>query len=99
MLYVRYIHLTKAKWGLFVRDKLILSSERILQKDYYRMGSVAPPPKISDRNPHGAKANWLVVDCHSQRNSNPDSDSDSVFKGLMELTWSSENVANIWERH
>jgi hypothetical protein len=36
---VRYIHLTKAKRSLFVRDKPILSSERMLDKDSGRKGS------------------------------------------------------------
>jgi hypothetical protein len=41
MLDVRYIHFTKAKRSLFIRDKPILSSERILHKNYGGKGSVA----------------------------------------------------------
>jgi hypothetical protein len=37
--------------GLFVRDKLILSSEKMLHKNYDHKGSVAK--KISDREPQG----------------------------------------------
>jgi hypothetical protein len=32
--------LTKAKRRIFIRDKLMISSERMLHKDYYRKGSV-----------------------------------------------------------
>jgi hypothetical protein len=38
MLYVQYIHLTRPV--IFVRDKPILLSERMLHKDYDRKGSV-----------------------------------------------------------
>jgi hypothetical protein len=41
MLYVRYIHLTKATQSLFMRDKPIVSSQRMLHKDYGHKGSVA----------------------------------------------------------
>jgi hypothetical protein len=36
MLYVRYVHLTKAKRSLIIREKPILSSESVLYKDYGR---------------------------------------------------------------
>jgi hypothetical protein len=39
MLYVRYVHLTKGQ-VYSLRDKHIVSSERMLRKDYYRKGSV-----------------------------------------------------------
>jgi hypothetical protein len=39
MLYVRYVHLTKRP-SIFIRHKPILSSERMLHKDYYRRSSV-----------------------------------------------------------
>jgi hypothetical protein len=34
MLYVRYVHLTRP--SIFIRDKPIFSSERMLHKDYDR---------------------------------------------------------------
>jgi hypothetical protein len=39
MLYVRYVHLTRPI--IFIRDKPVLSSERMLRKGYYRKSSVA----------------------------------------------------------
>jgi hypothetical protein len=36
-----HVHLTKVKRSIFVRDKPIFSSERVLHKDYDRKGSVA----------------------------------------------------------
>jgi hypothetical protein len=41
--------------NVFIRDKHNLSSERMLHKDYDRMGSVAKR-KLYDRGPQGA---WL----------------------------------------
>jgi hypothetical protein len=51
MLYMRYVHLTKAK----PIHKRILASERMLHKDYGRKGSVAHPcpPKNAVHEPHG----------------------------------------------
>jgi hypothetical protein len=43
----------KAKHASVLRDKPILSSERILHMDYDRKGSFAKK-KISGRDPHGA---------------------------------------------
>jgi hypothetical protein len=40
------------KPSIFIRDKPIFSSERMLHKDYYRKHSVEK--KISDRGPQGA---------------------------------------------
>jgi hypothetical protein len=40
MLYVRYVHLTKAKRSLFIRDRHIHSSQRVSHKNYDREGSV-----------------------------------------------------------
>jgi hypothetical protein len=48
MLYVRYVHL--ARPNIFIRDKVIFSSERMLHKDYSHKGSVA---KISGREFEG----------------------------------------------
>jgi hypothetical protein len=54
VLYVRCVrqHLTEAKPSLLIRDKPILSLERMLHKDYGRKGSIAK--KISGRDPRGA---------------------------------------------
>jgi hypothetical protein len=51
MLYVRYVHLTKA--SIFIRDKPIFSSERKLHKDYDRKSSVAKK-NMSGRELQGA---------------------------------------------
>jgi hypothetical protein len=66
--------------SIFIRDKPVLSSEKMLHKDYDRMGSVE---KISGRVPQGA---WR----HDERNGgkppvakNPDSDSDSGLRPQM----------------
>jgi hypothetical protein len=50
ILCVRYVHLTKAKQSLFIRDKAILESEKS-HKDYDRKGAVE---KISGRDFQGA---------------------------------------------
>jgi hypothetical protein len=54
--YALYVYLTKAK--PIIRDKPILSSERMLHTDYGRKGSVPPPPqkKPSGRGPQGASS-------------------------------------------
>jgi hypothetical protein len=39
MLHVRYVHLTRP--SIFIKDRPILSSEKMLHKDYDRKGSVA----------------------------------------------------------
>jgi hypothetical protein len=49
-LYVRYVHVKRP--SIFIRDKLILSSERMLHKDYDLKGSVER--RISGRHPQGA---------------------------------------------
>jgi hypothetical protein len=49
----------------YIRDKPILSSERMLRKDYYGRGSVGK--EISGRGLKGldAKTNWLAVNRQS----------------------------------
>jgi hypothetical protein len=43
---------TWKSWGILIRDKPVLSSEKGLQEDYDRKGSVAK--KIFGREPQGA---------------------------------------------
>jgi hypothetical protein len=57
MLNVRYEHLTKAKRSLFITDKPILSSGRILHKDYDRKGSVEKESLVVNLKGLGAKTN------------------------------------------
>jgi hypothetical protein len=52
-LHMRYVHLKRAKQNLFIRDKPILSSDRMLHEDYGRKGSIVKK-KISGREPRGA---------------------------------------------
>jgi hypothetical protein len=79
MLYVRYVHSTSP--SIFIREKHILSLERVLHKDYYLKGSVEE--KISGRDPHGAwRRNELIMVNVSRKvtGSASDSDSDVAFK-------------------
>jgi hypothetical protein len=52
MLYVRYVHSTRP--SIFIRDELILSSERIFHKEYDLKGYVER--RISGRDLQGAGA-------------------------------------------
>jgi hypothetical protein len=54
MLYVLYVHLTRR--SIFIRDKPILSSERMLNKDYDPKGSVAKKKKTLVMSPKGLGA-------------------------------------------
>jgi hypothetical protein len=54
---MRYVHLTRAKRSLFIGDKPILSSERMLHKDYGRKGSVAKKNLFVGLEGLGAKTN------------------------------------------
>jgi hypothetical protein len=56
MLYVRNVHLTRP--NIFIRDKPIFSSERMLHKDYYRKSSVE---KISGLGLKGLDASRKVT--------------------------------------
>jgi hypothetical protein len=47
--------------SIFIRDNPILSSERILHKDYYRKSSVGKQISGRDLKGPGAKTNWLAV--------------------------------------
>jgi hypothetical protein len=60
--------------SIFIRDRPIFSSERMLHKDYDRKGSVAKKKLWSRASRLGAKMNSLSVSRQSQ--SNPDSDSE-----------------------
>jgi hypothetical protein len=58
--YVLHVHLTKTKRSLFIRDKSIFSSERMLYKDSGRKGSVK---KNSGRESQGVLSqNELIGD-------------------------------------
>jgi hypothetical protein len=59
MLYVRYVHLKKQ--SLFITDKSILSSERMLYKDSDRKGSVVKKALVVSLKGLDAKTNWLAV--------------------------------------
>jgi hypothetical protein len=61
MLHVRYVHLTKAKRSLLIRDKPILSSEKMLHKDYGHKGSVAKKNSGGELEGLGVKTNWSAV--------------------------------------
>jgi hypothetical protein len=54
MLCVRYIH-------LFIRDKHIFPSERMLRKDYDRKGSIEKKNLAASLKGLDAKTNWLAV--------------------------------------
>jgi hypothetical protein len=55
MIYVQYDHLTKR--SLFIRDKPILSSEKMLHKDYDSKGSVTKKSLVVILKGLGAKRN------------------------------------------
>jgi hypothetical protein len=52
MLYVWYVHLQRQ--SLFIGENPILSSEKMLYKNYDRKGSDAKKKRISDREPQVA---------------------------------------------
>jgi hypothetical protein len=52
---------TWQKQSLFIKDKPILSSEMILDKDYNYKRSVAKKKKSFGREPQEAKMYWLAV--------------------------------------
>jgi hypothetical protein len=51
--------------NIFIRDKSIFSSERMLHKNYYRMGSVAKKILVVILKRLGDKTNWLAVNRQS----------------------------------
>jgi hypothetical protein len=75
MLYVRYVHLTKAK--PINRRHPFLSPEKMLHKDYDYKDSVYK--KKTGFDPHGAwSQDCLAVNHQSSSNSDSDSDSDGI---------------------
>jgi hypothetical protein len=46
---------------MFIRDKPIFPSERVLHKDYYRKGSVEKKSRVVSLKGLDAKTNWLAV--------------------------------------
>jgi hypothetical protein len=54
---MRYVYLTKAKRSIFIRDKLVLSSDVMLYKDYGSKGSVAKKSLAVFLEGLGAKTN------------------------------------------
>jgi hypothetical protein len=50
-----------AKASIFIRDKTIFSSERMLHKDYYRKNSVAKISLAVIVKGLGTKTKWLAV--------------------------------------
>jgi hypothetical protein len=61
MLYMRYVHLTKAKRSLFLKDKSILSPESMLHKYYECKCSVAKK-KNTGREPQGCSRQDELID-------------------------------------
>jgi hypothetical protein len=53
---------------MFIRDKPILSSERMLHRNYYRKDSVEEKSFVMSRNGLDAKENWLAVNRQSKSN-------------------------------
>jgi hypothetical protein len=55
--YVPYVHLTKAKGSLIIRENSIFSLKRMLNKDYDSKGSVAKQSLVVSLKEVGAKTN------------------------------------------
>jgi hypothetical protein len=54
--------------SIFIRDKPIFSSERMLHKDYYRKSSVEKKTLIVDLKGLYAKTKWIAVNLQSWSN-------------------------------
>jgi hypothetical protein len=63
MLYVRDVH--DERRSVFIRDKPIISSERMLDKDYYSKSSVEKKNLVESLKGLVAKTNRLVVNRQS----------------------------------
>jgi hypothetical protein len=82
--------------SIFITDTPILSSERMLHNDYDRKGLVVKKKSlVMILKGFGAKTNWLAVNRQSQSNS----DSVSVFKGLRQCPLLRKQDVNYSDRY
>jgi hypothetical protein len=82
--------------SIFVRDKPIFSSERMLCKEYYRKSSVEKKSLVVGLKGLDAKTNWLVVNHQSWSNFDFDNELSPVEADSN--TWSSSfGESRIWD--